>query len=87
MNCHMCRAKGRLVTFNTFEYYYCDSCKIEIEDTPGKSSEHDYTKPYYYTGMPTQSAAPPAGKPIKKHGSCLTHWENHDEWLIQKTWD
>jgi hypothetical protein len=85
MNCHKCKAKGKLVSFNTFEYYYCNSCKIEIE--PTEPPPVKYRAPMGQDG----TSATPNGfiyyVPVTKSGSCLTHFENHDEWLIQKSWD
>lgn len=42
MTCTKCHTSGKLITFATFEYWYCDKCKTEIQlesSTYNKSEE------------------------------------------------
>lgn len=35
MTCTKCHTSGKLITFATFEYWYCVACKTEIQlETP-----------------------------------------------------
>jgi len=36
MTCPNCKKSGKLVVFQTFQYYYCNNCKdeIKLEESP-----------------------------------------------------
>lgn len=66
MDCGKCSKPSRLVKFATFEYQYCDECKVEVIEAaqteatpcsfeePGELNHYEKlineVRKYYYTG-------------------------------------